>query len=103
MITSDIILILGALGTLLISFGSGVRWLMAHVDAKTNAAQLVESQARALMSQQLHDDIRILRAEVASMRLEKAIFRKRIYQLERFIHLQPGISIPEMEGWPPND
>lgn len=103
MITSDIILILGALGTLLLSFGGGVKWLMAHVDAKTNAAQLVELQARTFMSDRFNEDIRMLRSEIAIMRSEKAIFRKRIYQLERFIHMQPGILIPDMEGWPPND
>lgn len=102
-ITSDLILILGALGTLLLSLGGGVKWLMAHVDAKTSAAQLVESEARALMSRQLHDDIRQLRLELAIVRTEKAIFLRRIYQLERFIHTQPGVDIPEMVGWPPSD
>ena len=103
MTTADLVLIFGSLGALLATFGGGVKWLMAHVDAKTNEARIIESDARTLMHERLAEDIRIVRAEMVELRREKAIFLKRIYQLERFIHLLPGISIPDMEGWPPHD
>ncbi len=101
MTPSDISLILAALGAFLVSIGGGVKWLLAHIDARTSEAQLVEVQARSMLSDRLNDDIRVLRADITSMRAEKAIYLRRIYQLEGFIHQQPGIEIPTMEGWPP--
>ncbi len=95
------VLVLAALGAFLVSIGGGVKWLLAHVDARATEAQLVEVQARSMLSERLNDDIRALRTDIALLRSEKAIYLRRIYQLEGFIHSQPGISIPAMEGWPP--
>ena len=100
---NDIVLLLSSFGGMVIILGGGVKWLLAHIDSKTLAAQQIESNARALLSDRLNEDIRVLRAEMEVLRREKAIYIRRIYQLENFIHSQPGISIPAMEGWPPND
>lgn len=101
MTPSDISLVLAALGAFLVSIGGGVKWLLAHIDARTSEAQLIEVQARSMLSDRLNDDIRGLRADISLLRSEKAIYLRRIYQLEGFIHQQPGIEIPTMEGWPP--
>jgi hypothetical protein len=100
---NDVVIVLGALGTLLISVGGGLKWLLAHIDTKASAAQQVEASARRLLSDKLNDDIRILRSDIASLRSEKAVYIRRIYQLEGYIHNQPGMSIPVMDGWPPHE
>lgn len=84
-----------------IVLGGGVKWLLTLVDAKTMAAQKIESDARTLLSAGLTDDIRKLRDVVDTMQKRESLFLRRIYQLEGFIHTQPGITIPTMDGWPP--
>jgi hypothetical protein len=103
MTPSEIALLLAAFGAFFATMGGGIKWLLAHIDAKTSEAQLQEVTARALLGDRLNEDIRMLRSDIAALRAEKAIFLRRIYQLEGFIHMQPGITIPTMEGWPPND
>lgn len=101
MTAQDIPLLLGAFGTFFLILGGGVKWLLTHLDAKTKEMQLVEEKARSEMSVRLHQEINTLRLEMEKLRNEKSIFLRRVYQLERFIHEQPGINIPLMEGWPP--
>ena len=98
---NDIVLLLSSIGGMFIILGGGVKWLLSHIDAKTLAAQKVELDARTQLSNGLNDDIRKLREVVDMMQKRESIYVRRIYQLEGFIHTQPGITIPTMEGWPP--
>lgn len=93
--------LLASLSGLIVLFGGGAKWLLAHIAANAATSALKESEARAALSERLHDEIRLLRTELAEMHVEKKIYLRRIFQLERFIHAQPGINIPDMEGWPP--
>lgn len=101
MTVQDFPMLLGAFGAFLLILGGGVKWLIAHLDAKTALMQLVEAKARADMTFMFQNEINTLRIEVEKLRAEKSIFMKRVYQLESFIHDQPGINIPKMTGWPP--
>lgn len=83
------------------ALGGGVKWLTTHLDAKQDKAALAESEARTELSNRLHEEIRVLRIELADMRAEKRLYLRRILQLEAFIHAQPGMAIPLMDGWPP--
>ena len=93
--------LLASLSGLIVLFGGGSKWLLAHIAANAATSALKESEARSLLSEHLHNEIRILRIELAEMHIEKKLYLRRIFQLERFIHAQPGIDIPDMEGWPP--
>lgn len=101
MILQDITPLITAFGVLLVILGGGMKWLLTHIDAKTEQARLVETEARGLLSERLNEDIRSLRTELDSLRKEKGVFLRRVYQLESFIHALEGIDIPHMEGWPP--
>jgi hypothetical protein len=101
MTPQDTPLILGALGAFFLTLGGGVKWLLTHLDARTKEMQLTEVAARNELSERLHQEINLLRIEIEKMRFEKAIYIRRIYQLEHFIYSQPGADIPSMEGWPP--
>ena len=94
-------LLVGALGTFLVALGGGAKWLLSYINAKDIAAALRESEARAELSHRLHDEIEVLRTRLTQVQIEKSLYLRRIYQLEYFIHTQPGIDIPAMEGWPP--
>jgi hypothetical protein len=93
--------LIAAIITVLGIVGAGVKWLLTHLASNAASAALKESEARAQLSERLHDEIRVLRMELAEIHVEKKLYLRRIFQLERFIHTQPGINIPEMEGWPP--
>lgn len=107
-----IIALLGALGTFLAVFGGGAKWLLNHMDQKSKEAlasieaaakesAAKEEKARAELYQRLQGEISDLRNELLKVQKEKQLYLKRIYQLEYFIHTQPGIDIPTMDGWPP--
>ena len=98
----SITLLVGALGGFLVVIGGGAKWLLSHLDAKDNASARREAEAREALSIRLHEEIQVLRNEIHRNQIEKALYLRRIYQLEFFIHKQPGIEIPSMEGWPPS-
>jgi hypothetical protein len=94
-------LLIGSLGAFFVVIGGGAKWMLSHLDGKDKASALRESEARNELSKLLNDEISLLRQDLAKVQSEKSLYLKRIYQLEYFIHTQPGISIPAMEGWPP--
>lgn len=97
----DVVVFLGAFGLFLGVLGSGGRWLLNLIVENTSAAEKRESLAREELSDMMKDQLAELRAELAKVQADKTLYLQRIYQLEHFIHQQPGISIPTMEGWPP--
>lgn len=101
MTPQDIAIIMGAFGTLLAILGGGAKWLLNHIDTKTKKFEDSEAAARAELSKRLLVEIDGLRADLARVVAEKSLYIRRIYQLEYFIHTQPGINIPSMTGWPP--
>ena len=101
MTPESLTLLIGALGGFLVVLGGGAKWLLSHIDAKDKASALREAEARIELSKRLHEEIDDLRTALTKVQSEKSLYLKRIYQLEYFIHTQPGIDIPAMEGWPP--
>ena len=101
MTPQDLTLLIGAIGAFFAVLGGGAKWLLSHIDTKALASAQREESARSALSERLQQEINGLRADIAKVQAEKAIYLQRIYQLEHFIHLQPGINIPTMEGWPP--
>ena len=98
--SENIGVLLGSFGGFLVVLGGGVKYLLHYLDAKDVVAELRESQARSELSNRLHDEINDLRKEVSKMRDKELIYLRRIYQLEIFIHQQPNLKIPTLEGWP---
>jgi hypothetical protein len=98
-------IVAGALAGLLAVFGTGIKWLVGRIDTQQANAAKMESDARMELSARLHEEIRVLRDELTQARKthaeELALYRQRVYQLEHFIHEQPGINIPSAEWWPP--
>ena len=94
------VLISSVVGFLAVLAG-GSKWLLTHIDALQSRAALTESNARENLSNRLHEEIRVLRLELAETHATNRLYLRRIYQLEAFIHKQPGIDIPDMPGWPP--
>lgn len=121
MTASDWVLLLGGVTTILITVGGGLKYLIDRSDTKETAAALVESEARAVMmaettkaqlaesaarermSERIHGEITALNVLIEKLKERNGLYLRRIYQLEGYIHQQPGIAIPTMEGWPPND
>lgn len=101
MTPQDVTLLIGAIGAFFAILGGGAKWLLSHLDAKANESAKREELARSALSLRLQDEIAVLRADLSRMQGEKSLYLKRIYQLEYFIHTQPGINIPNMDGWPP--
>lgn len=101
MTPESLTLLIGALGGFLVVIGGGAKWLLAHLDAKDKASALREAEARNELIRRFNDEIASLRKDLSAVQSEKSLYLKRIYVLEYFIHNQPGISIPAMEGWPP--
>ena len=101
MTPESVTLFIGALGGFLVVLGGGAKWMLSHLDAKDKASALRESEARNELSKRLNEEITLLRMEISRLQSYQALHMRRIYQLEYFIHAQPGINIPTMEGWPP--
>lgn len=97
----SIIALLAAVGSFLAIFGGGAKWLLSHMDAKAKESSEKEQHARQELYTRLQEEISELRSELLKVQKEKSLYLKRIYQLEYFIHTQPGIDIPPMDGWPP--
>ena len=101
MTPADITLLIGAIGAFFAVLGGGAKWLLNHIDDKAMESASREESARSALSERLQQEINGLRLDIAKVQAEKSLYLKRIYQLEYFIHMQPGINIPAMEGWPP--
>lgn len=101
MTAENLVLILGAFGSFLSILGVGGAWLLNRVDAKAKQSEEQEAEARRALAESMQAEMQIMRQEIATLRAEKGLYLRRIYQLELFIHRTPGIQIPEMEGWPP--
>lgn len=93
--------ILAAIIALLGVFGGGIKWMLMYIDGKQTKSSLNEADARAALSQMLHEEIRVLRIELAASNASSRLYLRRIYQLESFIHTQLLMPAPAMEGWPP--
>lgn len=90
-----------AIGGLLAVVGGGIKWLLGRVEARIAASAANEKEAREELAKRLNEEIRLLRIELVVAQKDKSLYLRRIYMLENFIHKQPGIEIPIMEGWPP--
>lgn len=93
-------IIMAILAVIAAIVGAG-KWVIMYVDGKQAASDLSESKALTALSQRLHEEIRVLRLELAHSHSMNRIYLRRIFQLETFIHSQPGVNVPPMEGWPP--
>lgn len=121
MLASDLVLLIGGVTTVLITVGGGLKYLIDRSDAKEKASLLIQSEARAVMSaettkaqlseaaarermsERIYSEIDSLKNVIEGLKERNGLYLKRVYQLEGFIHQQPGIEIPFMEGWPPYD
>lgn len=101
MTMTDFNTILMAALAVLAAIGTAGKWLIMYVDGKQAASDLAEAKAMTALSERLHEEIKVLRAELATSHALNRIYLRRIFQLETFIHGQPGINVPVMEGWPP--
>ena len=101
MTPQEIPVFFGSIGALFVILGGGAKWLLAHIEAIATKSALAEERARAVLSARLFEEIKVLREELTRMQVERNVYIRRIYQLETFIHSQPGIDIPTMSGWPP--
>ena len=101
MTPQDLTLLIGAIGAFFAVLGGGAKWLLSHIDDKALDSARREESARSALSERLQQEINGLRADIAKVQADKALYLRRIYQLEHFIHMQPGINIPEMKDWPP--
>lgn len=105
MTPESFVIVLTAAGAFLATLGGGAKWLLAKVEARMQASENRENFARLALNDRLQAEIKELREELHKERHERAaeqrLFMRRIYQLESYIHTQPGIDLPIMEGWPP--
>lgn len=101
MTPSDIQILIGSIAGLLAVVAGGAKWLLTHIETLQIKYALTESGAREKLSDRLHEEIRVLRMQLVDQQLVSRLYLRRIYQLEGFIHRQPGISIPDLDGWPP--
>ena len=93
--------LLGSVGALLLVLGGGSKWLLMHIGSLQAAAALAQMESLGKLDSRLREEIQELRIELKSMHTEKKVLLRRIYQLEAFIHIQPNVILPIMEGWPP--
>lgn len=94
MTPSEIQILIGSIAGLVAAVAGGAKWLLTYIESLQIKASMAEAVAREKLSERLHEEIRVLR-------IENQLYLRRIYQLEGFIHRQPGIDIPHLEGWPP--
>ena len=101
MSASEFQVLLGSVGALLLILGGGSKWLLTYINGLQAAASLTQMESLNKLDSRLREEIHELRRELASMHSEKKLMLRRIYQLEACIHVQPNLSLPIMEGWPP--
>ena len=100
MTIAEVQILIGSIVGFMAVMGGGSKWMLAHIDAIQVKSALAEERARTELSTRLHEEIKILRYQLERLQNEKSLYLRRIYQLESFIHQQPGIDIPIMTGWP---
>lgn len=93
--------LLVSLGGLLAVIGTGIKWLLGRFEKRLQDSERAARDAREALDKRLSAEIHMLRNQINVMELQKNLFMKRIYQLEGFIHKMPGVSLPDMNGWPP--
>lgn len=98
---TDFNAIIMAVLAVLAAIGAAGKWILMYVDGKQAASDLVESRALAALSERLHEEIRVLRLELANSHVLSRLYLRRIHQLETYIHMQSNLNMPTMEGWPP--
>lgn len=97
----DILLILGGIGTLLISLGGAAKWILNYIDEKAKIALEAEKQARKELKDYMDREIQQLSEQLHTVTAREGMYLKRIMQLEAYILGQKGLELPPMEGWPP--
>jgi hypothetical protein len=98
---TEVQILLASIGGLLVVLGTGTSWLLKHIENLQSKEALENIKARTELAERLRSEINVLRADVAQLQDVNRLYLRRIYQLESFIHQQPGINIPSMNGWPP--
>jgi hypothetical protein len=98
---SDVNILIGAGVSIAVVVGGGAKWLLMYIDGLQAKSELAETKARGELSGRLYEEIRMLRLELSNAHAEKRLYLRRIFQLESYIHAQPSMKMPEMEGWPP--
>lgn len=102
MSASDINLLLTGICAFLAVAGGAVKYLLGRVDEKNKAAAAEQLAARQELTLRLHEEIKDLRAMVSRLQTENALYMRRIFELEAFIHQLPGVAtLPTTPGWPP--
>jgi hypothetical protein len=101
MTATDINTFIGSVIIVLATLGGGVQWLLTYIKAAQTEGELAEAKARTELSDRLYEEIRLLRQELANSHEEKRLFMRRIFQLENAIHMQAGMEMPVLAGWPP--
>lgn len=102
MSASDINLLLTGIGGFLIIVGGAIKYLLSRVDEKNKAAANEQLAARQELTLRLHEEIKDLRGMVAKLQNENALYMRRIFALEAYIHQLPGVTqLPQTPGWPP--
>ena len=101
MTAQDFILLAGCASGLLISIGGGGRWLLGHIDSRTMASEEREAEARKELRERLEGEIAELRHLVERLQAREMLYVRRVSHLEHSIYKQPGMSLPETVGWPP--
>lgn len=102
MSASDINLLLTGICAFLVVLGGGIKYLLGRVDEKNKAAAAEQLAARHELTLRLHEEIKDLRGMVAKLQSENALYMRRIFALEAYIHQMPGVQeLPVTPGWPP--
>ena len=101
MTAAEIQILIGSIGGLIVALAAGGKWVLNYIDVVQARAAEVELRAREKLSERLYEELRVLRQELVETQATNRLCLRRIYQLEGFIHKQPGIESPAMDGWPP--
>lgn len=101
MTVQDILMILGAIGTLVVSLGGAAKWILNYIDTKAKEALDNEKKARDELKQYMDKEIHELNEQLKVVHVKEGLYLKRIMQLEAYILGQKGLELPIMEGWPP--
>ena len=105
---TDLAAILTASALLLGTVGVGIKWLLIRFEVRIGVGETAAKEARQKLEDRFSADIDRLGKELTEVRLTlireqklNAVYIRRIYQLENYIHSVPGLTIPTMTDWPP--
>jgi len=96
----NIMLILGGVGTLLVSLGGAAKWILTYIDEKGKAALESEKSARNDLKNYMDQAIQSLNEQLHTVMTREALYLRRVLQLEAYVQ-DKGMDLPIMEGWPP--